>query len=200
MVVPLPCPTLRSLVRGCIGAAAVLVCVVGCARPDSEPPPAVLPSVESVADRTVDPAEGDPPSVEVEQWPDDPEVRAAVEVYVAFEEAVIELGVTGASESSVAAARRYVDPGGEADKVVDRWAEFYREAGPVDAHGISQLSDVQVLDRQPEALRLLVCMDNSALHVDDPDAFEYQHDTLWMTWSGTQWTVHSLESEQAETC
>ena len=121
MVVPLPCPTLRSLVRGCIGAAAVLVCVAGCARPDPERPPAVLPSVESVADRTVEPTEGDASSLEVDQWPDDPEVRAALEAYIKFENAMAVLASSGGSEEAVQQALELGNPEGNVEYVVKEW-------------------------------------------------------------------------------
>ena len=201
MVVPLPCPTLRSLVRGCIGAAAVLVCVVGCARPEPEPPPAVLPSVESVADRTVEPTDDDLPSVEVEQWPDDPEVRAAVEAYVAFENAMAALADSGGSKEAAQEAKNLGHPEGNVHYFVEEMVKYHRDLGPLHASGTTTLRNIRVTEREADGLELSLCMDNSEFEIPDHDYPEYLHATPWMTRSEDgQWLVHSLFSDTVDQC
>ena len=201
MVVPLPCPTLRSLVRGCIGAAAVLVCVVGCARPDPEPPPAVLPSVESVADRTVEPSDGDASSLEVDQWPDDPEVRAALEAYIKFENAMAVLASSGGSEEAVQQALELGNPEGNVEYVVQEMAKYHRDVGPLPLSGTTTLRDIRVTEREADGLELSLCMDNSQFEIPDHDYPDYLHATPWMTRSEDgQWLVHSLFSDTVDQC
>ena len=198
MVVPLPCPTLRSLVRGCIGAAAVLVCVAGCTRPDPEPPPAVLPSVESVAERTVDPAESDPPSVEVEQWPDDPEVRAAVEAYVAFEEALLEQTRSGAAAPSRRAAHAVTKPSSQARLFADDVAIQDAAAGPTRLSGVLRSAVLEAEVKDDTAL-IHACWDTTALE-SELDFTNTLKASVQATRHEDSWRLTDYSPEMGESC
>lgn len=192
---------MRALLLCC-----VLLALSACSAPEPQTaPPVVLPSHDPLP--TADPIPTptlEPHRVVGQNIPDDPEVRAAVEAYIALETAMFDVIESGGSPESEQAALEYVDTAGgqgSSEFGVRDVAYQARRDGPIRMHGTTTVRYRSVLERENDAIALEMCVDSSRVHSPSRTFPAFTSSMPWMVRSTDgSWRLYSFSVLEVDEC